>query len=184
MNERRSQSTQVPSAAVAGGSDGVFLTKKPQDGGELLVLFWLDGQRYALPLEAVERVIRAVAATPVPSAPDFVMGLINLAGRILPAISLRRCLGLALRPIRPDDQLVIVSSGGLALALVVDAVEQLRTGEVAQSVAVEGALPGAEWRVDGLCKLDGDIIFICDLAKLLNPQAREMIVQATTQAAT
>ena len=151
-------------------------------GSQPLVLFRLAGQRYALPLDAVERVIRAVAPTAVPAAPDFVLGLVNMAGRILPVISLRRCLGLAPQPVRLEDLWVIVRSGEVTLALAVDEVEQLRAGEAWRSVAVEGALPGAEWRVEGLFRLDGDIVLICDMQKLINPQHRELIHQATARA--
>ena len=64
-----------------------------------LVVFTLDGQRYALRLGAVERVIRAVAVTPVPETTAFVLGLVKLTGQLITVVSLRRCLGLPDRPV-------------------------------------------------------------------------------------
>ena len=55
-----------------------------------LVAFMLDGQRYGLRLSVVERVVRAVEVTSLPSAPDIVMGVINLAGQIVPVVNIQR----------------------------------------------------------------------------------------------
>jgi purine-binding chemotaxis protein CheW len=106
-----------------------------------LVVFTLDGQRYALRLGAVERVICAVAVTPVPETTAFVLGLVNLAGQLITVVSLRRRLGLPDRPVRPEDLFVLVRALGLTLAMVVDEVQDLRVVAAAQTVAVEAALP-------------------------------------------
>jgi purine-binding chemotaxis protein CheW len=100
-----------------------------------LVFFRLGEQRYALRLDAVDRVIRAVAVTPVPETPAFVLGLVNLAGQLLPVFSLRRCLGLPDRPIRPEDQFVIARTSRLTVAMVVDEMQGVRTLDVAETVA-------------------------------------------------
>lgn len=97
-------------------------------GSETLLLFRLGAQRYALRLAAVDRVIRAVAVTPVPETPAYVLGLINLGGQLVPVCSLRRCVGLADQPIRAADEFVIVHTARQPLALVVDEVQGLRHG--------------------------------------------------------
>ena len=56
-----------------------------------IVVFLVDGQRYALPLSAVDRAVRAVAVTPLPEMPPQVLGAINVHGRVLPVLSLRPC---------------------------------------------------------------------------------------------
>ena len=150
----------------------------PRTNQHQMVLFSLDGQRYALRLDAVERVIRAAAVTPVPETPAFVLGLVNLAGQLLPVFSLRRCLGLPDRPLRPADKFMIVRTARFTLALLVDAVQGLSVVDAAQSVAVEDALPEGQCRVQGLIKLDGDIILIYDLGKLFSHEDRDRILQA------
>ncbi len=147
-----------------------------------IVVFMLDGQRYALRLDAVERIIRAVAVTPVPKTPAFVLGLANMAGQLLPVLSLRRCLGLPDRPIRPEDQFVIVRTSRLTLALMVDDVQGLNAVSATQTVAVEDALPEGECQVQGLVKIDGDIILVCDMEKLIRPEDRNRIQRATSAA--
>ena len=145
-------------------------------------MFRLDDQRYALRLDAVERVIRAVAATQVPETPAFVLGLVNLAGQLLPVVSLRRCLGLPDRPIRPEDQFVIARTSRLAMALVVDEVQGLSVDDAIRSVAPADVLPQGEWRVQSLVKIDGDIILIYDLDKLFSHEDQERIFQVKAEA--
>lgn len=145
-----------------------------------VVVFELDGQRYALRLHEVERVIRAVAVTPVPETSSFILGLINLAGRLLPVVSLRCGLGLPDRPVRPDDQFVITRTSRLTLALVVDQVEALRPLLIGQAVTPADVLPGQGCRVQTLLKLDGDIILIYDVEQFFDraEQERLLAVQA------
>lgn len=140
-----------------------------------VVVFVLDGQRYAQRLEVVERVVRAVAVTPVPETPAFILGVINLAGRLLPVISLRRCLGLPDRPVRPADQFMITRTSQLTVALVVDEVEVLQVLTSARAVSPEDVLPGRGCRVRGLLKLEGDVILIYDLEQFFDLEDQERI---------
>ena len=152
------------------------MTEAPKDR-QTLVLFRVEGQRYALRLPAVERVIRAVAVTVVPEAPAFVLGLINLAGKLLSVVSLRRRLGLSDRAILPEDQFVIARTSRLTVALAVDEVEGLSAHEVSRTIAPGDVLPGRNCRVDGLIKLDGDIILIYDLEKLFGDEDQDRLLQ-------
>ena len=72
-----------------------------------LVVFTLDDQRYGLPLSAVERVVPMVDITPLPKAPDIVLGVVDVQGRVIPVVNLRRRLRLPERDIALTDQLVI-----------------------------------------------------------------------------
>ena len=118
-----------------------------------------------------------MAVTAVPEAPALVLGVINMAGQLLSVVSLRRCLGLPDRPIRPEDQFVIARTSRLIMALVADEVEGLSAVDASQTVAVEDALPDGECRVQGLAKIDGDIILIYDLERLLGREDQERILE-------
>ncbi len=54
-----------------------------------LVVFRLDEQRYAIPLAAVERIVRAVEVTALPEGPEIVLGVIDMEGRIRPVLDTR-----------------------------------------------------------------------------------------------
>ncbi|MBW3631111.1 MAG: chemotaxis protein CheW, partial [Gemmatimonadetes bacterium] len=85
------------------------------------------GTACALPLDLVLEIHAAVQLTPLPDAPEVVVGLMNRRGRALPVLDLRRRLGLPSRPIRSDDRLVVLSVPGREVALQVDAAVDVLT---------------------------------------------------------
>lgn len=89
---------------------------------DFLIIFTLDDQRYALPLPAVDRVVRMVAIIPLPNAPDIVLGVVNFQGRVIPVIDVRRRFRLPEREIALTDQLLVAHTARRPVALVADAV--------------------------------------------------------------
>ncbi|NPV86998.1 MAG: chemotaxis protein CheW [Anaerolineae bacterium] len=95
----------------------------PSMSGEgYFVVFRLERQLYALPLENVRRAVRMAALTSLPDAPPWSAGLLNLGGEALPVLDLRARFGLATRPPHPDDRLLVVETGIGRFLLWVDAV--------------------------------------------------------------
>jgi len=76
------------------------------DSSSLLV-FRLDDQRYAFFLSIVVEVVRAVEITPLPSAPDIILGIINVRGTVVPVVNLRTRFRLPERNLEPDDRIII-----------------------------------------------------------------------------
>ena len=85
-----------------------------------LVVWSLDSQRYALPFAVVERVVRVVALTPLPDAPEIIRGIVNVKGMPIPVIDARVRFGLPKRAIRLSDQLVIADTRNRRVAILVD----------------------------------------------------------------
>jgi purine-binding chemotaxis protein CheW len=136
--------------------------------GRHLMIVGLDDRQYALPLSAVERVVRLVEITPLPEAPASVLGVINVQGQIVPTLSLRRCLHLPERALRLSDQLIIACIGQRTVALVADAVLDIvepPEGAVTSAPAVLSAIE----RVDGVVKLADVLVPILSLDALFPP---------------
>jgi len=131
------------------------------------VTFHLDDGRYALPLAAVERIIRAVYVTQVPLAPSVVLGAIDIEGRIVPVLSVRRRLGLAERPIDPASQFLIAQTRWRRVALLIDAVETVI--ECPRAAIAEATLiaPQLEY-IRGIIHLTDGLVLIQDLERLLS----------------
>jgi purine-binding chemotaxis protein CheW len=132
-----------------------------------LVVFVLDDQRYALHLSAVERTIRMVAITPLPRAPEIVTGVINVQGRVVPVLNIRRRFRLPERGAGLGDQLLIARAGQRTVALVVDDVRGIIDGAEHQPVAPDAIVPGLE-HVTGVVKLDDGMLLIHDLDRFLS----------------
>jgi purine-binding chemotaxis protein CheW len=97
------------------------------NGDVQLLTFKLDDQEYALNIANVVQVVRMVAVTPAPKASEFVEGVVNLRGKVIPVVNARRRLGLPARPYDLNTQLLIAQAGGHAMALMVDAVSEVLT---------------------------------------------------------
>lgn len=137
------------------------------NGSPPLLVFTLDAQRYALRLEAVERVVSAAEITPLPGAPEVVLGLINLRGRVVPVIQLRRRFSLPDRDIRLSDSFIVASTSRLSFALVADAVHGLVECPPEAVVPAEEILPRMD-PIEGVMVLPDGMVLISDLDRALS----------------
>ena len=146
--------------------------------------FTLAGQEYALPLEAVAEVMAVpVAILALPRTEEVLVGVFELRGAVLPAVSLRALLGLAERALQGNERVVVVRIGGYRLALVVDHISViLRAARNAVGPAPSLFNRGAgEARIDSVLRLpDGK-----GLVSILSPErilADERISQLLAEA--
>lgn len=126
------------------------------------VIVSLDERPYALPLCAVERVVRLVEITPLPEAPEPILGVINVQGRIVPALSLRRCLRLPERELRLSDQIIIAHIAQRTVALVADAaIDVVEPPE--RAVTAASTILSDVAQIDGVVKIAGALVPIVNL---------------------
>lgn len=139
-----------------------------------LLVITLDGRRYALPLPVVERVVRAVAITPLPNAPDIVLGVVNIRGRVIPVINMRRRFHLPEREVALTDQLVVAHTARRPVALVAGAALDVIACPAQSLIAAEDVLPNVEY-VEGVVKLEDGLILIHDLDSFLSLEEENLL---------
>jgi purine-binding chemotaxis protein CheW len=145
------------------------------NGGAVCVLeFTLDGLRYALPLSAVVRVVRAVETTPLPKAPRIVLGVINVKGSIVPVIDLRSRFRLPTREMGCDDRLILARTPRRELAFAADGVIGVREVAGEAIAKAKAALPFAEY-LHGVAALDDSLVMISDLDRFLSLDEEEKL---------
>ncbi|HUF80182.1 MAG TPA: chemotaxis protein CheW [Burkholderiales bacterium] len=132
-----------------------------------VVVFTLGDRRYGLPLPAVERVVRMVDVTPLPQAPAIVLGVVNVRGRVIPVLNLRRRFRLPERGFALADQLIIARTARRAVALAVDAVGGVLEYSARQAVAARDIVPGVQY-TEGVVKLADGMVLIHDLDRFLS----------------
>jgi len=132
-----------------------------------LLVFILDGYRYALYLPVVERVVRAVEITPLPKAPEIVLGVINIQGRIVPVVNVRKRFRLPEREIDLGDQLILANTSKRPVALLVDSVSGVVECSDQDVVAAQNILPGVEY-VEDFVKLEDGMVLIHNLDTFLS----------------
>jgi purine-binding chemotaxis protein CheW len=140
------------------------------------LLFALDDPRFALPLSIVERVVRAVEITPLPRAPQIVLGVVNARGRIIPVVDIRTFFRLPARDLGVDDRLIIARTPKRVVAVAVDRVIGVSEFPEEEVMDAEKSLPFAEY-LRGVVQLDGEILFIYDLDRLLSLE-EELLLDA------
>ena len=89
------------------------------------VTFYLRDDEIGIPILQCREIIRALAITRVPEAPEHVRGVVNLRGRILPAVDTRKCLGYEAAPPTVKSRLIVVEVAGRFFALLVDRVARI-----------------------------------------------------------
>jgi purine-binding chemotaxis protein CheW len=145
----------------------------------LLFGFSCDQQRFALPLEAVDRVLPAVALTPLPGVPDIVLGALNLRGEVVPVVDFRRRAGLPSRPIEPSQFYLLANMARLRLALAVD-----QPGDVFEEperlVSLQPEVATAAY-VSGIIVLPSGITVVCDLDRFLSLNEEAQLQDALAQ---
>ena len=142
-----------------------------------LIVFTLEGHRYALSLSAVERAVRMVEITPLPKAPEIVLGAINLAGRIVPVLNIRKRFHLHERKPALGDHLLIARTPRRTVALAVDAVDSVVQRSPDEVVAPPTIVPGLEY-LAGVVKLVDGMLFIHDLDRFLSLEEEQALATA------
>jgi purine-binding chemotaxis protein CheW len=131
-----------------------------------VLVFGLDDQRFALPLPAVDRVVRAVEITPLPQAPPAVRGVINLQGRIVPVFDPRRRFGRPDKELALTDHLIVARTASRTVALLVDAAHGILEYMAAEAVPADAIVPGLAYVAGVVRRADG-IVLIHDLDRFL-----------------
>lgn len=92
------------------------------DSEEQLVIFQLNDQKYALPIQETQEIIRMSNITRVPNTKHYVEGIINLRGSIVPVINLNKRLNLPVTEYGEDTRIIVVEHGGQKVGMIVDIV--------------------------------------------------------------
>ncbi len=142
-----------------------------------LVVFTLGDQRYGLVLSAVDRVVRAVDITPLPQAPDIVLGVVNVQGRVIPVINMRRRFRLPERETVLTDQMVIAHTARRPVVLMADTVSDVLEYSEEDIVEAQSILADAEY-IEGVVKLSDGLILIHNLDTFLSLEEETLLDQA------
>ncbi|MCC6514325.1 MAG: purine-binding chemotaxis protein CheW [Geothrix sp.] len=141
-----------------------------------LVVFRLGPESYGLRLHEVREIIMVGQITPVPRAPHFVDGVLNLRGEVMPVVDLRTRFGLDRIEATTISRILITSIWGVFTGLVVDAVDEVRPVDLHRF----GPLPavtavGANRYIEKVARLDNGMIFLLELQQLLTDAETEQL---------
>jgi purine-binding chemotaxis protein CheW len=150
--------------------------------GNHLVVFNVDEQRYALPLATIQRVLCMVEVTPLPKAPEVVLGLVDLHGELIPVMSMRIRLGLRVMETSLSEQIIVAQTATRSVGLLVDRVSgvvECKREEITETAVI---VPDAKY-VEGVLRMEDGILFIHNLEQFLSQHEEEELSGALARAA-
>lgn len=141
------------------------------NGDEVLqwVTYKLGEETYGINVMQVQEVLRYTEIAPVPGAPDYVLGIINLRGNVVTVIDTRSRFGLPSSDISDSTRVVIIESDDQVVGILVDSVAEvvyLRSSEIDSAPNV-GTEESAKF-IQGVSNRDGQLLILVDLNKLLS----------------
>ena len=148
--------------------------RKAVEASEHLATFFLGREEYGVDVRLVQEIIRVSEITQVPRAPEFIKGVINLRGRIIPVVDLKRKLGLGDVEVARQSRIVVVKIKERLIGLLVDGASQV----LKVPISTIEAAPDEVTEIDttairGVAKLTGRLIILMDLNKTLALELRE-----------
>lgn len=135
-----------------------------------LVIFLLAKEEYGLPITKVQEINRMVPITRLPQTPEFMEGVINLRGRVIPVIDLRKRFQLAASATNEDTRIIIVDVNGQTIGVVVDAVTEVVRLNGASVEPPPPAFVLDSQYIHGIGKMEGRLLILLDIDKVLTSQ--------------
>jgi len=152
--------------------------KKDMDAKEVLqlVTFRLGKEEFSMDILKVQEIIRHMDLTRVPRTPDFVDGVINLRGRVIPVLDLRKRFGLPADERTNDTRIIVVDVDNRTVGLKVDAVSEVLRLPADTVEPPPSLVTGIESDyIKGVGKLDGRLIILLDVAKILTRTEKDAL---------
>ena len=166
--------TDAPGVIDAGENDGDQLQ---------LVTFEVANEEFAVDILSVQEINRMMELTRVPQSPPEVEGVINLRGRIIPVIDLRRRFGLEEKQADEHSRIVVVEITGRVIGFIVDRVhEVLRIDSSVVEAPPSMITTVKSDYIAGVGKLDDRLLIMLDLGRLFNAEFMQAAEQVAAQA--
>jgi purine-binding chemotaxis protein CheW len=147
--------------------------RKDKSNDEVLqwVTFQLEEETYGINVMQVREVLRYTEIAPVPGAPDYVLGIINLRGNVVTVIDTRSRFGLMEGEITDNTRIIVIESERQVIGILVDSVAEvvyLKSSEIDTTPSV-GTEESSKF-IQGVSNRDGKLLILVDLNKLLSDE--------------
>ncbi len=154
-------------------------TQKKQDAELMqLVTFSIGEEEFGVDILKVQEIIRMMEITKVPRAPEFVEGVINLRGKVIPIIDLRRRFGLSSRDHDKHTRIIVIEINNMIVGFVVDSVSEVLRIPSSTVEPPPPVVSGLESEyISGVGKLEDRLLILLDLDRLLSSEEQNVLLQ-------
>ncbi|MBE9504258.1 MAG: chemotaxis protein CheW [Proteobacteria bacterium] len=143
-----------------------------------LVNFNLGKEEFAVDILKIQEINRVVEITRVPKSPDFVEGVINLRGKVIPIIDLRKRFGLEVTGLTKETRIIVVDIDNKVVGLIVDAVSEVLRLPVGTVEPPPPMVAGIDSEyIYGVGKLEDRLLILLDINKFLTTKEKEKLLK-------
>lgn len=129
----------------------------------------LGEDKYGIDIMDIEEILRMVDITTVPKAPSFVEGIINLRGKVIPIVDLRKKLSIAASDFTASTRIIVINLSGRKIGFIVDNVEDVLRVDSDMVDRAPAASTGADNKyIQGVAKTPKEMVIILDVHKIFN----------------
>ncbi len=141
-----------------------------------IVSFRLAKEEYGVDIMRVQEIILMGKVTRMPEVPDFIRGLINLRGHVIPIVDLRMRFGLQAGANSEETRIVVVNVGNRTIGIVVDAVNEVLRIQADQIEPPPSSIGGIDQEyIRGLVKLESKLLILLDIENILNQDEQKIL---------
>lgn len=140
-----------------------------------LITFGIEGQLFGIDIMTIREIRAWSPVTRLPSVPDYVAGVVNLRGTVLPVIDLSVRLGWPVTETTPRNPIVVTEFQGQSRGLIVHDVNDIVSIDSDTMQQPEtGAQDSVSHFLEGIAPLDNEMVMVLDLAKLMSTDELEL----------
>ena len=144
-----------------------------------LVSFKIGNEEFGVDISNVKEIIKMLQITKVPNSPDFVEGVINLRGRVIPVIDLRSKLQIEKKKEDKDTRIIVVELNDNTVGFIVDAVKEVLRIPASITEAPPEMVTGYNSDfIQSVGKLEDRLLILIDLSKVLTTKEHEELSTA------
>jgi purine-binding chemotaxis protein CheW len=149
-----------------------------------LAVLKVAGEKYALDIMRIKEIQRYQQVTRIPKAPEFIEGVINLRGTVIPIVDMRKRLDLTVAEPTKKTRIVIANVAGKIVGILVDEVNEVvrvNRGDIGMAPAIARGI-GSEY-ITGVVKRKDELLLLLDFDKILTTEERVRIAEIKAKAA-
>jgi purine-binding chemotaxis protein CheW len=133
-----------------------------------VVGFRIGRETFGLPISIVREIVRVPEITSVPNAPDYIEGVINLRGRIIPVVDLRKRFGEKITEPSKKNRIVVVELDSRRIGLIVNSASEVLKIPPSEIESPHNVFQEGELNfITGVGKLNGRLVILLDLGRIL-----------------
>ncbi len=141
-----------------------------------VVVFELENSYYGVHILQVQEIIKMTEITKLPNTPKFIEGVVNLRGRIIPVMDLRKRFGLNPIPVNEEWKILILKTEEVLFGVMVDQiseVEKISVGIIEVPPKIVAGVKGEF--ISGIAKTDKRLLILLDIERILSEEEQDML---------